>query len=624
MRYLLPFIILGVLHSFAFAQESISVSGRFKSENRIINVSKEAQRLLFIKTKGNLIVPERGFFLMLSPESAKALGQKYIIIIPLDGNRKSEFYTSSKQDLSFKVQQLHLDEPSVFYTVDNDFSSKETIKKDFFTHPTTTDVLQWEMIINYDYISHVKEWIEALDSNESVMVESRIYKSKMYYDKSVGEESTTSDPKHTPSKPQTTKHLEPLREIARYRLHAVDSLFSLDAKEWSKEQWLAWYDKTMKIEPSSYTKCNPKTYNKETYYHQGFSNSALYATDRASNRVFRLEKIPSSDKFQAQQLLIFDMKDGAYYNYDIDDKQYPYASSFTLFHVENNIVYVITENMRWYRYEYNKTSDTYRITQEVKLLPKEAYEKKKQWRKIWQAYHDGKTMYLLFQDENEAENFILSVDATSGQNIRIKPLKNILIDSKIDTKSKPSFCSIDYAGQFHPDFYFCMANNNKDPLKDTFYLLKTNAQLDVAKSIKISRDEAYGWLMADAKSVYTIDDLEDEVMVQNYDLDLSKKISQKRLPTQGSEGELLVAASTDAVAIYRHKRELISQSVVKYEFDTTLTKELGKHQCVYSHLPVEEITSDTQLDFFYASPIADKEWLVFFKDGNTLRYSQTK
>ena len=113
-------------------------------------------------------------------------------------------------------------------------------------------------------------------------------------------------------------------------------------------------------------------------------------------------------------------------------------------------------------------------------------------------------------------------------------------------------------------------------------------------------------------------------MVQNYDLDLSKKISQKHLPTQGSEGKLLVAASTDTVAIYRHKGELISESVVKYEFDTTLTKELGKHQCVYNHLPVEEITSDTQLDFFYASPIADKEWLVFFKDGNTLRYSQTK
>lgn len=126
---------------------------------------------------------------MLSPASAKALGQKYIIIIPLDGNRKNEFYTSSKQDLSFKVQQLHLDEPSVFYTVDNDFSSKETVKKDFFTHPKITDVLQWEMITNYDYISHVKEWIEALDSNESVMVESRIYESKMYYDKSVGEEA---------------------------------------------------------------------------------------------------------------------------------------------------------------------------------------------------------------------------------------------------------------------------------------------------------------------------------------------------------------------------------------------------------------------------------------------------
>lgn len=111
--------------------------------------------------------------------------------------------------------------------------------------------------------------------------------------------------------------------------------------------------------------------------------------------------------------------------------------------------------MRWYRYEYDKTSDTYRITQEVvKLLPKRRMRRKNNGEKSGQAYHDGKTMYLLFQDENEAENFILSVDATSGQNIRIKPLKNILVDSKIDTKSKPSFVALIMRGNFIQIFTF--------------------------------------------------------------------------------------------------------------------------------------------------------------------------
>ncbi len=614
MPYLLIFIFLGLLNSFMFAKESITVSGRFKDENRVINVSKEAQRLLFIKTKGNLVVPQRGFFLILSPASAKALGQDYIIIIPLDDDRQNVFYTDSKKDLSFQVQQLHPDEPSVFYTVNNDFSNRDGLKKDFFTHPQPTDVLQWHSITNYEYISHVKEWIDALESNESITVESQIYYEKGFEERGKDKSLSSSNTR------QTTKQLMPLREIAKYRLHAVHLLFpQTDEEKWNRHQWLAWYENTLNIQPQSYTTCNPKTWNRETNYHEGFSNSALYATDKTSHRVFRLEKVPNYEEFKNQQLLIFDMEDETYYNYDIYSKDHPYATSFTLLHVENNILYAITENMRWYRYEYDKKSDQYRITKEVKLLPKEAYEQKKQWRNIRQAYHDGKTMYLLFQSEDEKENFLLSVDATTGENIHRQPLKNVLANSKIDMNSKTSFCTIHYAGQLHPDFYFCMSNHQND----AFYLLQTNASLESVKSIKISRDEAYGWVMADETAVYTIDDYEENMLVRTYARDLSQKLSQYQLSTPQSSGHGWIAKSSENVAVYRQERGLISTSIVKYEFNPSLTKELKK-VCVYKHLPVEEITSETELKFFYASPIAHQNWLVFLKDGDTLRSSQTQ
>lgn len=613
MRNLFVFVFLSLFQSCLFAQETLKVSGHFEDNNRVFTPSQELKRALFIKTKGNLYLPDHGFFFVLSPESAKVLKRPYIILLSLQGGNQDEFYDNYGKQLSFNVQSLDADNTTVFYIP----YKQKTLINDFFTNPKKTDILQWADVINYENISYVQEWINALDSNASILVESQIH-----YEKVAPEIAQNTQP-HT-LKSTTSIKTEPLKEIAKIRLHALEQLFpQTTPKTWEKKEWQEWHNQTMALDPTTATQCNSQTWNLNIKHSFANQNSAIYATDEATHRVFRLERTPHDATYANQQLLIFDMQTGKYYNYDLYSSKYPNATHFALLHVENNTLYALTQTMIWYRYEYDKASDKYIITKEVKLLPQKAYTQKHQWKTIVQSYQNGKTMYLLFKEEAQNEHYVLSLDALSGENIHLKPIKSLLGDSILKSKKPLSFCSFNYVNQTQSDFYFCVAQEQTNTSKDAFYLFKTSPSLEHVQSLPISRDETYGWLMADATTLYTISDLEESVLVQKYDINLTKRLSQTTIPTPKGYDQIRVSSSNEQVALYRYEKGLLNEAIVKYELDRQLTKTLGK-KCAYSYLPIEEITSENQPIFSYASPIADNNWLIFLQNQSNLRYSQTK
>lgn len=62
MNKLITFLMLCFTVS-SFAQQNIELRGYFKENYRSVQLSKQTQRLLFVKTKGNVVIPRWGYYL---------------------------------------------------------------------------------------------------------------------------------------------------------------------------------------------------------------------------------------------------------------------------------------------------------------------------------------------------------------------------------------------------------------------------------------------------------------------------------------------------------------------------------------------------------------------------------
>ncbi len=224
------------------AQNSITVSGLFKEGDSrlIVQLGKEANKLLFSKTKGNLFYTEFGNYMELSSADAQKLKTDRIIVISLTGWMKQ----SNKDTVIITLFPLCENRPEIYYTKENTVNNHITIRNDFFENPSKTDTLKWEELNDYRLFYNTRKWIENLDNSREVTVESQIYKS-------------LTDGTCTGGKEYKKM---PIKELAKVKLRNIYWLFGKEiGREWNKEQWLNWFDTLM----SKPTICKENIFNQE-------------------------------------------------------------------------------------------------------------------------------------------------------------------------------------------------------------------------------------------------------------------------------------------------------------------------------------------------------------------------
>ena len=100
-----------LLAFFSVFAQKITVTGTFNKNYRTINLSGNIKKALFVLEKANIYLPERGYFLDLSPEDAKKLKTETILLIPFNQEIGEKYDTP----LTFELLPIP-NLPEVYYT----------------------------------------------------------------------------------------------------------------------------------------------------------------------------------------------------------------------------------------------------------------------------------------------------------------------------------------------------------------------------------------------------------------------------------------------------------------------------------------------------------------------------
>lgn len=94
------------------------------------------KRLLFIRCKGDVILPEYGYYVDLSKKDADKIGVETITYIPLDGERYFD-------DEAKEIHETNKLSPNdyIFYSKEDKWK-RPSIRPSIFTHPSLKDTIR--------------------------------------------------------------------------------------------------------------------------------------------------------------------------------------------------------------------------------------------------------------------------------------------------------------------------------------------------------------------------------------------------------------------------------------------------------------------------------------------------
>ena len=122
-------------------KKSYDISAVSNPQYRTFNISEAIKRLLLIRFKGNLTLPENGYFIDLGENDAKRIGVKTIAYIPLDGET---YFEDEPKKIKTTVEQLSPD-TYLFYSKKNT-TRTSTLRKDFFQNPSLQDTIPYSEV----------------------------------------------------------------------------------------------------------------------------------------------------------------------------------------------------------------------------------------------------------------------------------------------------------------------------------------------------------------------------------------------------------------------------------------------------------------------------------------------
>lgn len=577
----------------SFAQKSTELSGYFKENYRALQLSKQTQRLLFVKTKGNVVMPGYAYYLNLIPADAEKLGLKDVLII----SNKGEDYVQSDTSLQ-KINAIPFSdlENGIFIDISNKRTTDEKLIS-ILKNPGKTDTLNHNSIYNKNDFCLTKHWIDVIDNINDVTVAGT-----MYISLTSGEE-----------KSRTVYDLTPINKLAKTVLHNVGNLFDLgNTQEWTKSQWQNWFEKTTgqgsDVEALAH---NAETFIIPNNFKDNFSNVALYGKDDLSKKIFAIEPLRYNvNDFEGHQIIRLDKS-------KVDKSDYYRTNQQQLFGVDafksiGDDLFVIGKYNNWAHLQYQEKTQHYNIQKQTIIELPKSFNMKGENEIKWVQMGE-KMSYVLLKNKISKTLFVLTLNTNTGEVLFTKKLKELL--PMIKGKDL-DFVNLKYSTEISDGFLFGVREEKQ------YYLVKTSVNLTEAKVLETNSMIQNSTVFVRANNLDIIN-LEDGFLKRiSFDASLSHQLSEIQRTDfkdkyYDEDGTITHDGKNYQVFFAYH---LPLHSGIKMYTLNNQFKPI-KAQSVFNFLEVEDPMSDNMVHLLYASKLENHFWL-FFKMGNDLRYTK--
>ena len=578
------------------AQNTMTLSGFFKENYRTIKLSKEVKRLLFTKMKGHFQMPpfDYGYFLNLTKEDALKTGFNDILVIPLNEG----VVQSDKDKVTLELVPLSVNEPSVFYTKQNNVDKGISYSKTIFSNPTLKDTVSWDEITNSDF-HYTKQWIDNLDNEKEVTLKSYI----LYHtDKGSG------------SAPRFSKIT--MKELAQKRLHGVSNLFDIVEDEiWTKKQWQNWFETTINYQEPALNDCNPNNFGVNNIYKYDDGNTMLYGTDPITSKVFSIQSLPYNvDQYKDRQMIVVDgLKSYQYDYYRNGQKQ---THNIRAFESQNNKLYFIDFYANWSAYEYDLASAQY-IFKDKKEIVLPATTVKKITYYVSHLQTNENLMFAIIGNEKSKEFQVLTLKTQTGETLQVKSLKDLLASKGLNFTKKTEIVYLKYGLKSSADFVFGIKQG------DDYFLVKTNKDLADAQLIKTTNGISGATLFVKDKIIDVFKSDRSTLYKISFDADLKMMLSNQHTEIENWYYD------EDGIVVHDglNYKLFAPYHLSQYSGINLLTLndklETIKTQCVYQFLPLEEPEYNNMIHLQYATK-QHQDWLLLFRHESTLKYARVR
>lgn len=580
-----------ILSKLVFAQNTITVSGVFKENYRAVRLSDEVNRLLFIKTKGHLKLPEygNGYFLNLTKEDASRLGFDDILVIPL----RSEIYQSDKNLVKLDLVQLSENEPSVFYTKQSKADSEATYVTKIFENPSLKDTVDWNEITRSDLL-YTKQWIDNLDNEKQVTL-----KSYILYDTDKGSGSSV----------QFSKIM--MKELAEERLHRVNNLFNGYRREWTKKQWQVWFQKTINYQEPALKDCNPNQHSISQIYKYDDGNTMIFGTDHSSGKIIGAQMLTYNvNQYQGRQMVVIDSSKYAKYDYYTGlQKQ---VSNIRAFESVDKNLYFFDYYGNWSLFEFDTVENQYvfKAKKEIPILESTGNRADSY---VVHLQTNKNFIYAITKNDKTKEFYALVLKTQTGENLITKSLKDILGNTAIDYRKNFELVDLKYGLKSSNDFVFGIKQG------DDYYLVKTDEKLENVKCIKTTKALRHSTLFVHDKTIHVLKSDNNNLSKISFDKGLTKQLSEQHKLIENwyyDEDGLVIYDGSNYKLFAPFQLEQHS-GIELLTLSSNL--EIINKQCVYQFLPLEEPEYTNMIHLQYAAKV-NNDWWLLFRQESSLNY----
>ncbi|WP_223584707.1 hypothetical protein [Sphingobacterium sp. GVS05A] len=567
-----------------------SVTGQFKSNYRVVQLSSAMEKLLFVLNKGDIYLPENGFFLQLSPKDAKRLGKDYILLIPLFPDRGSLLYNYD-QDFTFEIIAVpgvencyYTKNVSFFNTHNKDkiASENDRYSASIFNKPTLKDTIEWAIFTDYRDLRDLPQWIDHLDNKQQVIV---------HY---VG-------CAETPDGGLAIHDYKPtaVADLARERLNDVrNKMVSLGPpqEDAQREQWKTWLDNLSRLYPKDRflkegTKVWTKTFKENT--------NGLFALDETNGKIIRLHPQPDYLNFKDQQLLLINPSDSSIQVSTIASPQQPNAQEFFDFRVENGALFTINKLFQWGHY----------IAEPANV--KNIFYKERASRKLLsevrdmiidRCYMTQEYSYILYHKDRTVNYEMLCINSRTGAIIAQKSLDRFLTEAHI-TKGKIEYLPFATMNRTTENFPLLFKLNG------VVYHISLNNKLMPVETAKLPTNLPWhpSFLSVDKHAFY-FDKVDNEL--QFYPVDHREPMPSVKLADQVFDRFILVPDGDNFRFFYEYG-DAFTHGIKTILINGATFKQEGEAELVYSYVPLETESSDNTPNNLKAFKIG-KKWIVTF------------
>ena len=575
-----------------FAQQNIELRGYFKENYRSVQLSKQTQRLLFVKTKGNVVIPRSGYYLNLIPTDAKKLGLNDVLVISDIGDDYVQSDTKLQTIVGVRLSNL---ENGLFIDISKKKSTDEKLIS-ILKKSTKTDTLNYNSIYNDNDFRLTKQWIDVVENTGSITVEGT-----MFAQLTSGE--CISSPVYD---------LTPINQLAKKALHYVGNLFDLvDTDKWTKSQWQNWYIKTTNEKTDLEPLQNSNTTTISDNFNYSQRNMALYDKDELGEKIVAIEALRYNvDFFEGHQIIRWN-------GLATDKSDYYRADQKQVFRIDafkglGDDLFLIGKFNTWTHLKYDNTTQQYNIRKQLIIQFPESLNVKGE-NEISFVQMGEKLTYVILKNKISGSFVLTSLNTVTGEVLFAKKLEELLPMVK---EKELGFVYLKHGTEIPNGFLFGIREDKK------YHLVKVSENLSEAKTIETTSmiQNASAFFHTDKLDIINLED--GYLRKVSFDLTLNHRVNRSELldfkDKYYDEQGIITFDGTNYQVFFPFSLPLYSGINMH-----TLNNQLKpvKSQTVFNFLELEEPMDENTVHLLYASKLENNFWL-FFKMGTDLRYTK--